>query len=96
MKKQQESTDVRGVAWSDGLAIQVFNLEPVFPVWDTCCICGKDVAVKCFSPNYSIAMWEGLPVPANWTGEWAGFTACKECYDRNEAGELKTQSANAV
>lgn len=65
-------------------------MEPIFPHTDECCICGCEVTIKVFGKNYEIPMYEGIPVPPEWTGEWGGFTACKECFDKYESGKLKT------
>lgn len=84
---------VHGGGSSDGLTpppLTVILMEPFFPHTDDCCMCGVEVVIKCFCPNYGIPMYEGLPVPIDWTGEWGGFTACKACFDKYEAGELKT------
>jgi hypothetical protein len=64
-------------------------MEPVFPHVDNCCICDCEVVTKHWSPNYSIALYEGIPVPPEWNGPWGGFSACKGCYDKNESGELE-------
>lgn len=68
--------------------INVFLLEPIFPHTDECRICGCEVVLRTFGPNYGIAMYEDLPVPPEWEGEWGGFTACKDCYEKNERGDL--------
>lgn len=66
----------------------VVNMEPIFPAFDTCCICERDVQIYTFQQNYGIAMYEDLPVPPEWDGEWGGFCACKDCHDKYERGEL--------
>lgn len=68
--------------------ITIINMEPMFPPADDCCICGCEVVVYSFQPNYALAMYEDRIVPDEWDGEWGGFTACKSCYDKNERGEL--------
>jgi hypothetical protein len=70
-------------------AINVILMEPFFPHMAECCICGCDVVLRTFGPNYGIAMYEGIPVPNEWTYEWGGFPACKACFDKHEAGELQ-------
>lgn len=69
-------------------AITVVRMEPFFAHTDYCCICDAEVVTKFWAPNYSIAMYEGIPVPPEWEGEWGGFCACKDCYDKNERGEI--------
>lgn len=68
--------------------ITIINMEPMFQPTDDCCICGREVVIYSFQPNYAIAMYEDLPVPNEWEGEWGGFTACKDCWAKNERGEL--------
>lgn len=50
-----------------------------------CCICGKYI----IRAKKAIAMFEGLPVPNDWNGDWAGFDACDECFEKNNRSELK-------
>lgn len=50
-------------------------------IWDVCCMCGTDVALSPFGPNYGIPMYESEPVAIDYTGPWAGFSACRACYD---------------
>ena len=64
------------------------RLEPFFQPTDCCCICDKEVVIYTWQQNYGIAMYEGLPVPPEWDGDWGGFCACKECHDKYERGEL--------
>jgi hypothetical protein len=68
--------------------VQYINLEPVFPPTDECRICDVEVVLLFFGQNYAIAMYEDKVVPDEWTGDWGGFTCCKECFDKNERGEL--------
>ncbi|MBF0529190.1 MAG: hypothetical protein HQK55_07950 [Deltaproteobacteria bacterium] len=49
-----------------------------------CCICGEEVYME-----YGIPMYEGIPVPLDWEGEWGGFAACKLCYDKYMNGEME-------
>jgi hypothetical protein len=49
-----------------------------------CCICGKLI----IDGHLAIAMYEGCVVPHDWKGDWAGFPACRECFDKHERGEL--------
>ena len=72
------------------------NLEPIFPHTDNCCVCNTEVILYNFQPNYGIAMYEGIPVPNEWEGEWGGFAACKPCYDKNERGEIKQWSIDEL
>jgi hypothetical protein len=69
-------------------AITVVRMEPLFAHTHYCCICDAEVEIPFWSPSYGIAMYEGMPVPIEWEGEWGGFCACKECFDKNERGEL--------
>ncbi len=71
-------------------AVIIHLMEPVFPVFVDCVICGCDVQERTFGPNYGIPMYEGIPVPKDWTKEWGGFTACKNCFDKYENNELAT------
>ena len=87
MNKTTESPAVSGVGSSDVLAPSVIYLNGLS---DDCCICGKEVVTHPLGPSYGIAMYEGIPVPHDWTGEWGGFAACKGCFDKHEAGELET------
>lgn len=87
MTKHEDTSTLSGVGSSDVLAPTVLYLNQD---WDECCICGCDVAIAPRGPNYGIPMYEGIPVPVEWTGEWGGFTACKMCFDRYEAGGLET------
>lgn len=64
-------------------------MEPIYPHFDDCCICDCEVQIYTFQPNYGIPMYEDLPVPVEWEGEWGGFAACKSCFDKYEAGQLK-------
>lgn len=82
------ATDLARVMESGVAGIVVINMEPMFQPTDHCCICGCEVVIYTFRQNYGIAMYEGLPVPDEWDGEWGGFTACKDCFDKNERGEL--------
>lgn len=52
---------------------------------DECCICGKWIV----GPTKGIAMWCGMPVPLDYSGEWAGFSACDGCYEKHQRGELE-------
>ena len=62
-------------------AITVIEL---WPMVSECCICGRHL-VGCHT---SIAMYEGVPVPDDWEGDWAGFDACQACFDKHSKGEL--------
>lgn len=72
--------------------VTVYYLEPFFAKTDFCCICEKEVVIHDWATNYSIPMYEGAPVPKEWDGEWGGFCACKDCYDKYEYGDLKMWS----
>ena len=61
-----------------------YTIINLWPVDTYCCICGKHFT-NC---THSIAMYEGSIIPKNWDGEWAGFDACKECFELNEKGLL--------
>lgn len=67
----------------------VINLEPWYQPTDVCCICDVEVPIFHFQKNYGIPMYEDLPVPVDWQGEWGGFCACESCYGKYERGELK-------
>lgn len=58
----------------------------LFPHESECCVCGKLI----YDTTKGIAMYEGCAVPHDWTGDWAGFDACDECFDKHERGELPT------
>lgn len=73
----------------DQYLIKVIQLEPIFPHFGTCCICECEVQIFLYQPNYGIPMYEDLPVPPEWDGEWGGFCACKECHDKYDRGELE-------
>lgn len=64
----------------------VILLPKFFAHESECIICG----VKLFDCNKGIAMYEGLPVPHDWEGEWGGFDACDNCFDKHERGELES------
>jgi len=64
-------------------AITVIDLSPRE---SECCICGKHL----WGSETGIAMYEGCAVPHDWTGDWGGFDACQECFDRHERGEIPT------
>lgn len=53
----------------------------MWPRESECILCGKDL----FGCKTGIPMYEGDCVPHAWTGEWAGYDACEECFDRYEA-----------
>ena len=69
--------------------LTIIRMEPFFQATDNCRICGREVAISTWGPNYGVPMYEDMPVPPEWSGEWGGFCACKECHDRYERGELK-------
>jgi len=71
-----------------GATIHVILMEPFFVPTDDCCICDCEVQIWQHHPNFGIPLYEGTPVPAEWEGEWGGFTACKACFDKYERGEL--------
>ena len=75
------------VGSSDVLAPNIIYLNGLS---DDCCICGSEVVSHPLGPSYGIAMYEGIPVPDDWTGEWGGFAACKKCFDKHAAGEIET------
>lgn len=52
----------------------------MWPLESNCCICDKDL----FGCKTGIPMYEGDCVPHTWKGEWGGFDACEECFDRYE------------
>lgn len=66
----------------------VILLEPIFPKTDICCNCECEVVIKEWAPNFGIPMYEGIPVPPEWKGPWAGFCACEMCFDIYEKGML--------
>lgn len=70
-------------------AMSIVLLEPIFPQVDKCCNCDCDVVIKTWGQNYGIPMYEGLPVPIEWVGPWAGFTSCEMCHDIYEKGMLE-------
>jgi hypothetical protein len=47
----------------------------LWPPIDDCCVCGAVTEME-----YGLPMYESDIVPADWTGEWAGFTACRRCH----------------
>jgi hypothetical protein len=53
--------------------ITVIDLSPIF---DFCCVCDEEVLME-----YGLAMYEDAILPADWPGEWGGFTACRNCYN---------------
>ena len=59
--------------------------EPFFPRESECVICSKPLQ----NAKLGIAMFEGLPVPHDWPGEWGGFDACRDCFEKHERGELQ-------
>lgn len=52
----------------------------LWPQEDECCVCGALVICYSCGPNYGLAMYEDEIVPADWPGEWGGFTACQSCF----------------
>lgn len=54
---------------------------------DYCCICNALV----IGGNKGIPMYEGIPVPHDWQGDWGGFCACEKCFALYETGALKTR-----
>ncbi len=55
-----------------------------WPVISSCIICDTELQ-DCVK---GIPMYEGIPVPVDWSGEWGGFDACDTCYDKYENNEL--------
>lgn len=72
------------------------NYVDLSPRDEICCICDKAFSLPYWQQSYGIPMYEGLPVPPEWSGEWGGFFACKECYDKYESGELQTWDAEQL
>jgi len=62
------------------------NIIRLWPHEDYCCICDALVV----GGDKGIPMYESIPVPPDWTGEWGGFCACEDCFQKYEAGELET------
>lgn len=77
--------------WKSGSGpdIVVIQMEPMFPPSADCCICGVEVVILTFGKNYGIPMWEGKVVAPDSSHEWGGFTACKDCFDKYERGDLR-------
>lgn len=50
----------------------------LWPYKDDCIVCGKRHIVK-----QGLAMYEGEIVADDYEGEWGGFNACRDCYERN-------------
>lgn len=78
----------------DNPDVHYIYLEPFFPHFDNCCICEVEVQRYAWRPNYGIPMYEGIPVPPEWKGEWGGFTACKSCHDKYDRRELEMWDIN--
>lgn len=88
MPPTQETPDRTNVAQAafgpaHGSAVSVIRL---FPHESECCVCGRLI----YGSTKGIAMYEGCAVPHDSTGDWAGFDACDECFDKHERGELPT------
>lgn len=48
----------------------------LWPHTDFCCVCGEEVLME-----YGLPMYESEILPADWKGEWGGFTACRRCFE---------------
>lgn len=70
---------------SDKIELKIIILEPFFTIESNCCICNKQL----FNCKKGIPMYEGIPVPFDWEGEWGGMDACDECFDAYENKKLK-------
>lgn len=56
------------------MSVVVINL---WPHESECSVCGAPL-VGC---KQGIPMYEGEPVSVAWQGEWAGYDACRDCFD---------------
>lgn len=43
---------------------------------DFCCVCDTEVFM-----DFGLPMYESEILPNDWRGPWAGFTACRRCFD---------------
>jgi hypothetical protein len=57
----------------NSLVIAVINLQPREYV---CHCCGIDF----LDGGFGVPGYEDLILPNDWTGEWAGFPACEDCF----------------
>lgn len=62
----------------EAIRIQLYPRETECAICDVWLIEGHDDISK------GIAMFEGEPVPHDWTGDWGGFPCCRRCFDEFE------------
>lgn len=62
-----------------------FTIIRLYPKEDYCCICG----ILVIGGDKGIPMYEGKPVPFDYKGEWGGFTACDNCFEKYENNQRK-------
>jgi len=53
---------------------------------EKCCVCGKEMDEV---SGYSLPMYEGVVVPDDYEGDWAGFECCYECYQKHEFNQTE-------
>lgn len=70
-----------GTEFETSPKLVVITLPRFFPIESECIVCGAPL----FDCKQGIPMYEGEPVTHDYGGEWAGFDACKACFDGYEA-----------
>lgn len=55
----------------------------LWPHESECVACGRNL----YGCKQGIPMYGGEPVPHDYTGDWAGFDACRECFDAYTAAQ---------
>lgn len=49
---------------------------------EPCAVCGAET-----DGRHGVPMYEGRVVSNYWEGEWGGFDACLDCFDKQQAME---------
>lgn len=62
--------------------VEIIDLHPIT---HTCCICGQEDLSRWGVP---IDSGTGLVVANEFTGDWCGKPACRDCWRRHDNGEL--------